>query len=105
MPNKRFYDINSRVCREGGWAHRATLLEAVIKHLVIDVTRVNLRYRGFMGKWEIGSRSCLPLNLCEVSWQRDYGGLSNAWLRLRYFVKTVTLFTVWYLPNNICTFI
>lgn len=31
--------------------------EAAIKHIIIDVTRVNLRYRGFTGKREIGPRT------------------------------------------------
>ena len=55
--------------------------EAAIKHIIIDVTRVNLRYRGFTGKREIGPRT-LPaaVDLCEVSWQRDHPAAAIATL-------------------------
>lgn len=59
--------------REGGRGPRRVASRrvsvTVIKHLVIDATRVNLRYRGFTG--EIGSRRLpVPLDLDEVSRRR-----------------------------------
>lgn len=61
--------------REGGRAapRRAApryVPVAVIKHLVIDATRINLRYRDFTGNWL--KKLLASLDLRKVSQPRDY---------------------------------